>query len=187
MEMLKQPETDISAQLVRANVSISGISTSTSGCLTLAPVTITIPGEILAIIAEACVEPYSIEINENEANEARPLAIVHRPAAEELATVSRDFEIGVKKGLRHRFNGHIITPVIYKHEVHDVLSKNDLEWVLPDITCITLLRLRDRNWGIRETPSEKDCCSIYPNLKRRECCVATSKPNRCSCPGLRTE
>lgn len=76
--------------------------------LTIQPVHRTIPDEILALIAENCVDAFGVTFIQDETYDPPMTKTSGVPKAAELATVNKNFSKGIRKGLETKFDGTVI-------------------------------------------------------------------------------
>lgn len=128
----------------------------------LLPTHVQLPGEIISMIAEATVEPFSLELdhyirNNDPSNE---LTITGLPIYH-LAFISRTFQHGVDRGLLSSYTGRLILRVGYIRQAKDLLRRYGLEWIIPETKYLHLHFLED-NFVL---PDETTYFQQYINLE----------------------
>ena len=130
----------------------------------------TIPGEIIALIAEKCIKPYNIhsdgwidrcngwiDIEQDPTDHPNPVR---------LATTCRAFSVGIRKGLRDEFKGKIrMSDVLIGRSLPIYFRKHNLEFLIPKVTKVKVNgRVDDPFGGV--------IFNEYPNLRTIEVCYA---------------
>lgn len=131
----------------------------------LLPTPIHLPGEIIAVIAEACVdESFSIRVDKHiEKGHAWKVQMImtSRLPASNVAAVSRDFRMGVKRGRQNNFNGVLTLPVGYTKAATEMLEKCGVGFVI-----LKTEKLHLRHWGEEcFDPDQQQDVPRYVNVK----------------------
>lgn len=130
--------------------------------LSLLPTHVQLPGEIISMIAEATVEPFSLELDHHIRNNdpSNELTITGLPIYH-LAFISRTFQHGVDRGLRNNYTGRLILRVGYIRRAKDLLRRYGLDWIIPETKYLHIHLLED-NFVL---PDETTDFQQYNNLE----------------------
>lgn len=91
----------------------------------LSPARIPLPSEILSLIAQHCVDSYSIAV---WLKGPQYYHIVGFPRVSHVACVSRDFHLGIRIGLRDQFTGWLHLDSDAAQYLRNLLERHDFSW-----------------------------------------------------------
>lgn len=140
-EMASQIEWRSTHQPAQASKMDSQFLEASKTPFDLRPIRAFLPAEIWTLIGEASVEPYHL------CTESDPTKLTFDPvhvrvsrsqATPGLGILCSDFDVGIKRGLRKRFVGHIQVYSFPLECLLEVLKHYRLEWVFPEIKSISL-------------------------------------------------
>jgi len=116
-----------------------------------------LPGEILSTIGEACVEPFSIAVQDHD--EGDYFDVTGYPKIKNIALASSHFNVGVQKGLQSKFSRHLEWA---SHSDLDSQSLNaaiPLPWLIAQISTVNMDQGNDR-WYMPHAHYH-----LFPNLR----------------------
>lgn len=111
----------------------------------LLPTRVQLPSEIISIIAEATVDPFSLKIDSliaNKNNTTDEVTLTGLPACQ-LTFISRAFQHGINKGLRNNFTGRLTLRVGYVKHANNILESHGLNWIIPQTRYLHLHLIED--------------------------------------------
>jgi len=146
-----------------------------------------LPQELIQLIAQQCVEPYTVSVREEDLKpqacdghshkehvyQFRPSRYCCKPSSDPryLALVSRAFAYGIRQGLKHAFTGHFTISVsafesYNEYSIVRLLATPKLDWLIRATT-----RLRVRHYSpspLRITSAFRDLRSLEIHEERDE-------------------
>jgi len=128
-----------------------------------------LPNEILTMIGQCCVEPFGITIEDVTEKKLtteeypKQFVLTGYPKVKDVALASRSLNIGVKSGLRKKFNGHLTLRSVCVHGVEalDLRSLIALPWLIEQV-----LDVDEHDQGDLEHLWFESCVdySMFPHL-----------------------
>lgn len=121
-----------------------------------------LPDEIISLIAEATVEPFSLKIdNPIDNNDPSNKVTLTGLPTYHLKFISRAFQHGINRGLRNNYTGRLALRVGFINQATRLLKPHGLDWIIPETKHLHLHLLDDNT----DLPDETTAYQSYTNLK----------------------